>query len=214
MQHLHEEDRSRNSRDATLHGAGSFALVSLAGFSVWAFAGRWFYRNVGEAGLYVAIAAVFLGLSGLLLHPLVQGPNRHRRFQSAFLPAFLAYAIVWSAAWFLLKNKAGEWIGSAAGCLAFATVACLIFRQPRAIPACAAVLFVTHSAGYFLGDRFMTWLTAPGLASPFPSATKAQLGTLAKLGWGLFYGLGFGAGLGFTFHQASRPGRPVPRTEV
>jgi len=45
---------------------------------------------------------------------------------------------------------------------------------------------------------------APGLASPFPSATKAQPGTFAKLGWGLFYGLGF------TFHRASRPGRPVP----
>lgn len=37
---------------------------------------------------------------------------------------------------------------------------------------------------------------APGLASPFPSATKAQPGTFAKLGWGLFYGLGF------NFHRA------------
>lgn len=201
--------RALNPREATLRGAWSFALVSLTGFSVWAFAGRWFYRNIGEAGLYAAIALVFLGLSGLLLHPLVQGPRQHRRFQTAFLPAFLVYAIVWGAAWFLMKDKAGEWIGSAAGCLAFAAVACLILRQPRAIPACAAVLFVTHSAGYFLGDRFMSWLTAPGLASPFPSATKAQLGSIAKLGWGLLYGLGFGAGLGFTFHRASRPPTPV-----
>lgn len=200
-----DDERAMTPHGATLRGAWSFALVSLAGFSIWAFAGRWFYRNVGEAGLYVAIAAVFLGVSGLLLHPLVQGPSRHRRFQTAFLPAFLAYAVVWSAAWFLLRNKAGEWIGSVAGCLTFGTVTCLIFRQPRAIPACAAVLFVTHSAGYFIGDRFMSWLTAPGPASPFPSATKAQLGTIAKLGWGLFYGLGFGAGLGFTFHRASRP---------
>jgi len=58
-----DDERAMTPHGATLRGAWSFALVSLAGFSIWAFAGRWFYRNVGEAGLYVAIAAVFLGMT-------------------------------------------------------------------------------------------------------------------------------------------------------
>ncbi len=103
---------------------------TLPALSGWAFVGRWFYRTVGEVGLHVAIAAMFLGLSGAWLHPLIPGPRAYRRFQIAFLPAFLAYAVGWSAAWFLWRNKTGEWIGSALGCL--------LFRRHRLHPAGAS----------------------------------------------------------------------------
>ena len=44
--------------------------------------------------MYVAIAVVFVTLSGLWLHPLVLGEHRMRRFYGAFVPAFLAYAVI------------------------------------------------------------------------------------------------------------------------
>ncbi len=198
---------SHSPTASVFRGAWAFALISLAGFSVWAFAGRWFYRTVGEIGLYVAIAVVFLGLSGALLHPLVPGPGAYRRFQTAFLPAFLAYAVGWSGAWFLWPNKTGEWVGSALGCLLFAVIACAILGRPRAAVVSFLVLFVTHSAGYFLGDVSMNWLSGSSGASLFPALSKSQMGTLAKLSWGLFYGLGFGAGIGFTFDRGASSSR-------
>eukprot|EP01031_Cornospumella_fuschlensis_P021810 gene21810-26738_t len=67
------------SRDVVL-GAFGFALVSLLAFSIWAFAGKWFS---GEIPMYIAIAAVFLVLSGVVLGPLAGGAGR---FYRAFLP--------------------------------------------------------------------------------------------------------------------------------
>src|SRR6188472_4305179 len=103
------ENRAGHSRlmESVLRGTIGFAIVSLCGFSVWAFAGNWFHRNVGEAGLYAVSALVFVALAGLLLHPLVLGENRVARFYKAFVPAFFAYAFVWSACWFLLKFGRG-----------------------------------------------------------------------------------------------------------
>src|SRR5262245_22604597 len=102
-------------------GALRFALVSIAAFALWAAGGRWFYQHVGEAGLYAATPVVFVGLSGLLLHPLLDGGMG--RFYRVFVPAFLAYAMAWSIAWFLLHFGAGEWLGSAAGSAAFVAIA-------------------------------------------------------------------------------------------
>ena len=54
--------------DSVRRGVVGFTLVSLAGFAPWAFFGRWFYRNIGEAGLYLICAFVFIGLAGPLMH--------------------------------------------------------------------------------------------------------------------------------------------------
>ena len=62
-------------RDSILRGVIGFTLVSLAGFGPWALAGRWFYRNLGEGGLYAVCAVLFIGLSGLLLHRLTVDPE-------------------------------------------------------------------------------------------------------------------------------------------
>lgn len=182
-----------------IHGALGFALVSLAAFSVWAFASGFFKDFGGEIGMYSAIAAVFLILSGVILAPLAGGAGR---FYKAFLPAFLLYAIVWCVAWFALRNRTGEWIGAAAGCLVFAGTSLKILGHTKGWLIGALGLFALHTAGYFAGDWAMhdVWLAKDNLAE-LTKADRAQAALLGKLSWGLFYGLGFGAGIGLVFHR-------------
>jgi len=177
---------------AIIRGALGFAAVGVAAFSVWAFGGKAFKGRGGEPAMYAAITLVFLGLSGLVLHPLVEGPRRLWRFYKVFIPAFLAYAAVWCAFWAALKFGPGEWLGSAGGSAAFALVAGLLLGNRRAIPKGAAALFVTHSIGYFAGGPVFYGM----------HKTHPQLGMLL---WGVIYGLGFGAGLGYVFFISQRP---------
>jgi hypothetical protein len=168
---------------AVLRGAVGFSIVSVAAFSIWAFGGKWFKSHGGEPAMDATIATAFVALSGLLLHPLAGGLAR---FYKVFVPAFLAYAAVWCAAWFALKFGWGEWLGSLAGSAAFALVSAALFRNFRPLPLALLALFVAHSAGYFLGGQLYYGL-------------KSQHHTLAMLGWGAAYGLGFGAGIGAAF---------------
>ena len=189
-------------------GSLGFAAVSLAGFSVWAFAGRWFYQNTGEAGLYAACAVVFVGLSGLLLHPLLRGSRSLARFYKIFIPAFMAYAVVWCAAWFVGRTGVGEWVGSLAGSLVFTGMVGWSLGGFGSWGRAAMVMFVVHSAGYFLGGKWMYWMIGPDGAAMFTGLGKAQISLMAKLGWGLLYGLGFGAGLGYSFHAFQHGTKP------
>ncbi len=168
---------------AVIRGALGFGAVSVAAYSVWAFGGKWFARHGGDAAMYPVIAVVFLALSGLVLHPLAGGVGR---FTRAFIPAFVAYAAVWCAAWFLIKKRPGEWVGSLAGSAAFALVAGALLGNLRPWFRATAALAVGHSAGYFLGGELYY-------------ATRSALG---MLGWGLLYGLGFGAGIGYAFRES------------
>lgn len=189
------------SRDV-VHGALGFAVVSVAAFSVWAFAAPLFRGLGGEPAMYAAIAAVFLAGSGLVLGPLAGGMGR---FYKAFLPAFLAYAMVWCAAWFGLGGRTGEWTGAAAGCLAFASIATGMMGGGRRWPTAAVALFVLHSAGYFAGDWSMYDVFVPKARAVGRESVDFQhYMMLAKLSWGLFYGLGFGAGIGWVFHASRR----------
>ena len=176
-----------------VRGALGFGAVSLVAYGVWAFAGRALSSTVGEGGFYAVLAAVFLGLTGFALHPLLPGPRSFLRFTLVFVPAFLAYAAVWCGFWFKLKFGLGEWLGSLGGCVAFAAVAGAMLGGFRAFPAAAAVLFVGHSAGYFLGGPI--------------HYTLKNYHALGILGWGLLYGLGFGAGIGFAFHAFQKARR-------
>lgn len=166
-----------------VRGSLGFAAVGVAAFAVWAFAGRSFGS---EALMYAAVAGVFLAGTGMVLHPLA---GSVRRFYLTFVPAFLAYAVVWSVLYLAWKTKLSEWLASAAGCAAFAAV--LSLRSPSRMPAVAVVLFLTHSVGYFLGGDIYY-------------AIRPSQPTLAKLAWGLCYGLGFGAGLGYAY-KVQRP---------
>ena len=184
----------------TLHGGIGFALVSTAAFSVWAFAAN-FFRNIGgETGLYVAIAIVFLGFSGLVMWPMAGGIGC---FYKAFFPAFLDYSALWCVAWFAFQGKVGEWLGSFLGCIVFTHVVMKKFRSEKSRLPVFAVVFLLHSAGYFAGDWAMYQYCKPkALTFAKNSSDWQHWMILGKLAWGLFYGLGFGAGIGWVFHQS------------
>jgi hypothetical protein len=59
-----------------------------------------------------------------------------------------------------------------------------------------ALLFASNALGYFVGQ----WAEKTFIASNV---------TIAKASWGLFYGLGFGAGIGFAFHACQREAREL-----
>ncbi len=175
---------------STLHGSLGYAAVSIAAYSIWAFAPR---LGGSEIGMYALIALVFLGGAGIALHGLLEGEHRVARFYRMFLPAFLGYAVLWSLAWFVVKGRPGEWLGAAAGTLFFAAVAWRSLGRAKGFWIGALALFTLHTLGYFIGGKWMYGLLASGIEG----WTKPQVAIAAKLGWGLFHGLGFGAGIGF-----------------
>lgn len=167
---------------STAFGAAAFGAVSLLVFGSWAAGGPTLYRIGGELGAYLFWAALFMGGAGGALGPLVVGRGHGLRFLGAFALGFAAYAAVWMASWFALKNRSGEMLGAMAGTAAFAGVLCLAFGAPRRWFDAALYLFIGNAAGYFAGD------VAYGRTG----------GTAGKLAWGLLYGVGFGAGIGTT----------------
>lgn len=189
---------------STLSGAWRFALTGVGAFAVWAFAGRWFYETVGEGALFAATAAVFIALAGITLAPLLPGPRRVVRLYRVFVPAFVAYAVVWSGVYFLLGRGLGEWLGSLLGSVAFVTVASWLLGNPRAIVVASAVFFAAHTLGYFAGGGLAAAIMRAADAGALSGLSPETGAVVAKLSWGLVYGLGFGAGLGYTF-RVSRP---------
>lgn len=179
--------------ESVLRGMVGFTLVSLAGFAPWVLAGRWFYRNTGEAGLYVACTVVFIGLSGLLLHRLIIGPGSLIRFYKLFSLAFAAYAVAWTIGWMMLRGTNGSIVGSLAGMVVMGGILALGFATRSGIVKVISVLFITNLAGYFIGG----W--AHDLVS--------RHAMLSKAAWGLFYGLGFGAGIGWAFYVCQTEAR-------
>ena len=171
---------------SVLAGAFGFGAVSVLVFACWAYAGRWFFGHLGEAGTYLAWAFLFMGGAGGLLGRLVIGPGGGRRFCGGFALAFLAYSVVWMVAWFAFPNRLGEVLGALAGTAVFGLLLCAMFRDWSQWANVLAGLATGNVAGYFLGE-----------------ALHAQYGgSLGKLLWGLSYGLGFGAGIGHALHAA------------
>ena len=188
---------------AALSGAWRFALVSLGGFGVWAGERYILPKGVGEVGLYIGCLVVFIALAELLLVPLVIGEDRRRRFNRAFIPAFIAYAVVWSVCWFALKSQEGEWLGSIAGCAVFAWIVGKRLGATSGFLSAIAILILCHSAGYFLGGKVFSMVRNP--PALFEGWPRQDILTVAKFAWGLFYGLGFGAGIGYVFHIFQQP---------
>ncbi len=181
-------------------GILGFTLLSLAGFAPWAVTGGWFYRNVGEGGLYAVCALVFIGLSGPLMHRLILGPGSLRRFYSLFGLTFAAYAILWVACWMMLRGHAGSLLGLFAGTLAMGWMLARAFDAKGSVLKVIAALFVLNSLGYFAGGWIEGTVGGMRQLSLFGTAVaKPAQATLAKLLWGVCYGIGFGAGLGLAF---------------
>jgi hypothetical protein len=180
------EDMNSSKRPTALEiqaiamGAVGFSIASMAVFGSWAFAGRWMQERLGELGAYAVWALMFVLIAGATLSRLIIGPRSLTKFYGLFAAAFLLYAMGWTATWFALRNRTGEWLASLAGTGLMAVVLLGAFAAwPKTVHV-IATLFGAHSLGYFLGAfLYATIGGRPGM-----------------LLWGLAYGLGFGAGIG------------------
>lgn len=175
---------------SALAGSLRFGLASVAVFATVAFGERWMYRHLGLAGAYAVWTVLFLGLGGLALAPLAPA-DRRRRFPGLFALAFLGYAVGWMGAYFTLGGAAGEWLGSLAGSLLLGLILAAGLGVARSAPRFVLLLFLAHSAGYFLGSALHQALGSP----------------VGMLLWGAAYGLGLGAGLGAVLGLAPAPQR-------
>jgi hypothetical protein len=170
--------------------------VSVAGFAPWALGG------LGrELATYLACAAVFIGLSGPLLHGLIAGPGALWRFSVLFGVAFTANSAAWIAGWMLLHGHTGSLVGLFAGTALMGGIFALAFGAPEAAWKCILALFVLNTLGYYVGG----WVE--GVVAKLPNLTVAGLATekpappvLAMISWGVCYGIGLGAGLGLSFY--------------
>jgi len=187
-----------------LRGVLGFTLVSVAGFAPWALGAAWFHDKVGEAGMYAACAAVFIGLSGLLLHRLIIGPGSLWRFYLLFGAAFFPYAVAWIVAWMSLHRRNGHaasLIGLFVGTALMGWIFARAFDARGAALKSIVALFVLNTLGYYVGGWVegsvagLKNLSFAGLVVEKPAPITA-----AMLLWGVCYGIGFGAGLGLAFH--------------
>jgi hypothetical protein len=191
-------------------GILGFTVVSMAGFAPWAVTGKWFYQNIGEAGLYAVCAIVFIGLSGLLLHQLIIGPGSLGRFYKLFSLAFAAYSVAWIAGWMSLRGHPGSFAGLLAGAAVMGWMLATAFDARSAALKIIAALFVFNATGYFIGGFFEGWLLdmkeCNVVGVPLTQSTQALV---AKMQWGVCYGLGLGAGLGLAFYFCQAQARAL-----
>ncbi|MEA3207019.1 MAG: hypothetical protein QOE70_76 [Chthoniobacter sp.] len=180
---------------SVLRGSIGFTLVSVAAFAPWPIFDRWL-RGMTEMDLYLACAAIFIGLSGLFLHRLILGPGSLSRFYKLFSLGFAAYAITWVVFWVWLRGDLGVIAGLLGGAVAMGAILAFAFDARRAIAQIVAALFVLNALGYYLGG----WI-----------AGKFGHSVAAMLLWGAFYGVGFGAGLGLAFHVCQADARAILR---
>jgi hypothetical protein len=169
-----------------LIGTVGFTVVSVAGFVPWAVFGHLLGPVVGESGVYLICARVFIALSGPALHRLIIGPGSLSRFYKLFSLAFMAYSVIWIAVWMSLRDQ-GERLGLLCATMAMGAIFALAFGAKWRAIIVVAALFLLNAAGYFIG----------GVCE---EALFAYNGLAARLSWGVCYGIGFGAGLGVAFY--------------
>ncbi|MCB1230391.1 MAG: hypothetical protein KDN19_09005 [Verrucomicrobiae bacterium] len=168
-----------------------FTLVTLIAYSSWAFRLPWIKS---EITLYLTCTIIFFSLGAVSLYPLVKTTTSFKRFAMVFFIGFIAYAICWCLSWMTLYNKVGELGGSLLGLAAMIWIFQVGLGRPTKWWLALPILFLTHTIGYHLGE----WIHAHYSHSHT---------SLARLGWGLFHGLGFGTGLAIVL---SLGGNPAP----
>lgn len=181
---------------SVMRGTLGFTAVSVAGFVPWAVFGRWFNNHGGELVMYLVCAAVFIALAGPLLHRLIIGPGSLPRFYKLFGLTFTVYAAGWISGWVAMPRLTGSIAGLAFGTFLMGALLSAAFDAPKAALPVGVVLFALNCAGYFLG----------GLVN---NVLLEHHALVAKLLWGVIYGLGFGAGLGLAFHLCQKQARAI-----
>ncbi|PYJ83355.1 MAG: hypothetical protein DME22_15935 [Verrucomicrobia bacterium] len=177
-------------------GAGGFCVVGVAVFAFVAATDNWLRRQVGEVSAYAVYALLFILLAGALFRRLVIKPAPLFRCYILFALAFLLYSAAWTAAWVSLRNKPGEWLASLVATTALGLTLAKAFDAPKQTFKVIAVLFVTRSAGYFVGEFLH----------------HAISGLPGWLLWGAVYGLGLGGGLGYTLYACQELARERLKT--
>ena len=173
---------------AVLKGGIGFCLVSLVVFATVAYGEGWMYARLGRLGAYVAWTLAFILLGGFVLGSVVEGRWRLPKFYLLWGIAFFAYAAGWVCAYFTLRSRGGEWLGSLLGSLLMTTIFALGFRAARLIPKLWLLLFIANSAGYFLGSAL----------------NDSVGGRPGMLLWGIIYGLLLGAGISALLYLLQR----------
>ncbi len=159
-----------------------FSIVGLAGFAPWVFgAGRF----NSTTSLYLACALPFFALGGLALYPDVRARLSLGKSYLLFFAAFFAFATGWCLIYLTLHGKHGEVFGALLGTTALCLVMRSTFRKKGNFPEALGVAFTLFTIGYFIGD----WL----FYVVIPSSHAAW----GQLAWGICFGFGFGAGLGW-----------------
>ena len=183
-------------------GIVGFTIVSVAGFMPWAIAGGWLrHHGIGEAGMYLACAAIFILASAPLLAGLLAGPRDLKRFMAVFSSAFSAYAACWIVAWMTIHGNAGSIIGLACVTTVMGILLCRTFAATAVLLPVIGALFAGTLIGYYGGGFAEAWVA--DLATPSLlriAVEKPPPSVWAMLSWGVCYGMGFGAGIGAAFH--------------
>ena len=167
-------------------GGVGFGLASLCVFATVAFGERWLYAQLGLWGAYLIWTALFILLGGAALGSLVVGRWALPKFYLLYGIAFFVYAVGWVGAYFTLRGRAGEWVGSVAGSVLMALIFALGFGAIRSVVKLSAILFVANSLGYFAGSALNDYVGGKG----------------GMLLWGILYGLSLGAGIGAVLRLA------------
>jgi hypothetical protein len=182
-------------------GIIGFTLVSIAGFVPWGVFGTSIKAHIGELGMYLVCALVFLVLSGLLLHKLIIGEGSLSRFYKLFTPAFAAYSVAWIVGWMSLRGHPGSIVGLFAGTALMGWMLAFAFDAHAQSLKIIAALFILNSIGYFVGGVIeLALIDLPELTIGGVTLSKPTQVMMAKMQWGVCYGIGLGAGLGLAFH--------------
>ena len=196
-------------------GILGFTAVSVAGFAPWVFLGHWFHQRIGEAGLYTVCALLFIGLSGLLLHRLIIGPGSLGRFYGLFGMAFAGYSGAWIAGWMTLRGHPGSLAGLFAGAVVMGGIFAQAFDARGSALKVVAALFILNAAGYFMGGWIEGVLIPIKECAVFGLVLPRTLQvTVAKMQWGVCYGIGLGAGLGLAFYICQARARALLAKET
>lgn len=181
-----------------------FTLISLLSFTIWAFGSSIFSQ---EWQLYAGCAAVFLVGGGISLLPgSGYKTNRERtEFVLRFALGFLAYAVIWSVAWFTFRNTLGEIMGSFFGLIALVAVLGKGKNFPGGFLSGVAVIFLWHTIGYYTGGYLYEILQDRGRFGIKLNAEPKTVVHLARLAWGLGYGAGLGYGLSRWLQLSRQP---------
>ncbi len=182
---------------SVLRGVLGFTAVSLLGFAPWVIFGSYIHQHLGEAGLYAVCALVFIASAGPLLHRLIIGPGTLLRFAKLFALSFAAYSVAWTVGWMLWKGHPGSVAGLLVGTAVMGWMMVCAFDARSKTISVILALFLLNAAGYFAGGMVDAW-GADLEGIPISGSTQRAV---ARFGWALSYGIGFGAGLGVAFYQ-------------